>query len=244
MLQLMRSRMHRMESLIDGILQYSRAGRDRTNRPRDVDVGALVRDVVDLLAPEHGAIRSPLTCPSSSASGPAPAGVQNLIGNALKHGGRDVQVEITARDAGPCWEFRVSDNGPGIAPEYQERIWGIFQTLAAPRQSRVHGIGLSLVKKIVEARAAAWPSSRRRWPGGDLPLMVAEADGSGEPRERGQDDATSCSSKTTSRRDERAARVRQNQISNPLFVASDGLDALTMLRDGPIPRSAGSCCSI
>ena len=54
----------------------------------------------------------------------------------------------------------MSDNGPGIAPEYHERIWGIFQTLDARDKVEGTGIGLSLVKKIVEARGGrAWVES-------------------------------------------------------------------------------------
>jgi light-regulated signal transduction histidine kinase (bacteriophytochrome) len=150
MLQLMRNRMHRMESLIEGILQYSRAGRSH-EPPSDVDVGALVRDVVDLLAPEHGSIMIAADLPVVFAERlPLQQVFQNLISNALKHGGRDVQVGITGHDAGAFWEFRVSDNGPGIAPEYQERIWGIFQMLQSRDEVEGAGIGLSLVKKLAE----------------------------------------------------------------------------------------------
>jgi signal transduction histidine kinase len=46
----------------------------------------------------------------------------------------------------------VRDNGPGIAPEFHERIWGIFQTLAPRDKVESTGVGLSLVKKIVETR--------------------------------------------------------------------------------------------
>jgi signal transduction histidine kinase len=57
-------------------------------------------------------------------------------------------------------ELRVSDNGPGIAPEFQERIWGIFQTLQARDKVEGTGIGLSVVKKIAEARGGrAWVAS-------------------------------------------------------------------------------------
>jgi signal transduction histidine kinase len=55
------------------------------------------------------------------------------------------------------WEFSVEDNGPGIAPEYHERIWGLFQTLRARDEMENTGIGLSVVKKSVEARGGrAW----------------------------------------------------------------------------------------
>ena len=152
MLQLMRSRMHRMEALIDGILQYSRAGRTH-EAPAEIDVAALVRDVVDLLSPDHGTIAIAPGLPTIVGERLLLQQVfQNLIGNALKHGGADVHIEISARDDGDCWEFRVSDNGPGIAAEFHERIWGIFQTLQPRDEVEGTGIGLSLVKKLVEAQ--------------------------------------------------------------------------------------------
>jgi signal transduction histidine kinase len=152
MLQLMRSRMHRMEALIDGILQYSRAG--RTHEPAtEVDVGQLINDVVDLLAPDHGEIFVTPGLPVVLAEKlPLQQVFQNLIGNALKHGGDGVVVEISARDAGNFWEFRVADNGPGIAAEFHDRIWSIFQTLQPRDEVEGTGIGLSLVKKLTEAQ--------------------------------------------------------------------------------------------
>ena len=75
------------------------------------------------------------------------------IGNALKFTpvpGGEIQVQV--RPDGEFLHFTVSDNGPGIAPEYHERIFGIFQTLAARDTVEGTGIGLSLVKKIVESR--------------------------------------------------------------------------------------------
>jgi signal transduction histidine kinase len=86
----------------------------------------------------------------------------NLVGNALKYSRRaDPVVELAARDAGPFWEFSVKDNGPGIPPEYQQRIWGIFQTLDGRDQGGGTGIGLSVVKKIVEGKGGrAWVESK------------------------------------------------------------------------------------
>jgi signal transduction histidine kinase len=77
----------------------------------------------------------------------------NLLGNALKHAMRpDALVRVRCSETGDGWEFSIADNGPGIAPEYHERIWGIFQTLKARDEVEGTGIGLSVVKKIVEAR--------------------------------------------------------------------------------------------
>jgi signal transduction histidine kinase len=64
-------------------------------------------------------------------------------------------IRIAWRDTGDAFEFTVSDNGPGIAPEYYERIWGIFQTLAARDQVEGTGIGLSVVKKAAETRGGS-----------------------------------------------------------------------------------------
>ena len=85
----------------------------------------------------------------------------NLIGNAVKYANRpDLLVAIGAREQGEFWEFSIRDNGPGIAPEYHERIWGIFQTLAARDDVEGTGIGLSVVRKIVESRGGrAWVES-------------------------------------------------------------------------------------
>jgi light-regulated signal transduction histidine kinase (bacteriophytochrome) len=64
----------------------------------------------------------------------------------------DVEVRIGWDHARDGYTFSVTDNGPGIAPEYHERIWGIFQTLEARDKVEGTGIGLSVVKKMVESR--------------------------------------------------------------------------------------------
>jgi signal transduction histidine kinase len=152
MLALMRSRMHRMEALIEGILEYSRAGRVH-ERPVLVDVGRLVRDTIDLLAPDSAVISVQVDMPTLVTERTRLQQVfQNLIANAIKHGGEGVQIDVEARDAGAFWEFSVTDNGPGIAPEYHDRIWGIFQTLEPRDRVEGTGIGLSLVKKQVESQ--------------------------------------------------------------------------------------------
>jgi signal transduction histidine kinase len=79
----------------------------------------------------------------------------NLIGNAIKYGAADrddAKVVISWRDVGVAYEFAVADNGPGIAPEFQERIWGVFQRLESRDKVEGTGIGLAVVKKIVETR--------------------------------------------------------------------------------------------
>ncbi len=152
MLGLMRSRMHRMEALIEGILRYSRAGRVH-DRPAQVDVRRLVRDVVDLLSldPEKVSLGRELPVLLTERL-PLQQIFQNLIGNAAKHGGERVRIGVDGRDLGDFWEFSVADDGPGIPEEFQSRIWGIFQTLESRDKVEGAGIGLSLVQKLVHTQ--------------------------------------------------------------------------------------------
>lgn len=158
-LRLLHGRVHRMEALIDGILAYSRAGRVKS-QPEAVDTGALVREVIELLAPAPQAvIRLPEEMPLLQAERvPLQQVFMNLLSNALKYASAersDPVVELECHDLGESVEFVVRDNGPGIAPEYHDRIWGIFQTLAPRDKVEGTGIGLSVVKKIVESRGGS-----------------------------------------------------------------------------------------
>ncbi|WP_437677153.1 ATP-binding protein [Sorangium sp. So ce131] len=156
-MQLLRGRVRRLETLINGILDYSRAGRQR-DRVTDIDVGRLLAEVVELLAPGPEAqIEIGPGMPTLVAERvPLQQVFQNLIGNALKHARRaDPRVEVSCREAGEFYEFAVKDNGPGIAPEYHEQIWGLFQTLESRDKVEGTGIGLSVVKKVVQSRGGS-----------------------------------------------------------------------------------------
>ena len=87
---------------------------------------------------------------------------QNLIGNAVKYGDKariDVRVEFA--DGGPFWQFSIADNGPGIEERHFERIFKIFQTIAPKDRTDSTGVGLALVKRIVErAGGRVWVESR------------------------------------------------------------------------------------
>lgn len=161
-LSLLRGRIHRMEGLIEGILSYSRAGRAK-HGAEDIDVAALLGDIIELVAAPDGAevvIDGPMPTVHTERL-PLQQVFQNLITNGLKYaGGPAARVTIRGRDAGAAYEFTVSDNGPGIAPEFQEKIWGIFQTLNPRDKVEGTGIGLALVRKIVENKGGrAWVES-------------------------------------------------------------------------------------
>jgi signal transduction histidine kinase len=161
-MQLLKGRVHRMEALIDGILTYSRAGRVR-EKAALVDVGTLLPEVVELLSPpgETEITIAPDMPVIETERVPLQQVFMNLIGNAIKYNRRPgARIEVAARGEGDSYVFSVADNGPGIAPQYQEKIWQIFQTLAARDKVEGTGIGLSVVRKIVEARGGrAWLES-------------------------------------------------------------------------------------
>jgi light-regulated signal transduction histidine kinase (bacteriophytochrome) len=163
-MQLLQGRVHRMEALIDGILAYSRAGRVR-ERPARVDVGALLQEVIELLSPPpetQVVVVSDMPVIEAERV-PLQQVFMNLIGNAIKYTKRpDARIEIRGEqeENGEFYRFAISDNGPGIAPQYLEKIWQIFQTLAPRDKVEGTGIGLSVVRKIVEARGGrAWVES-------------------------------------------------------------------------------------
>jgi len=151
-MNLLRGRVHRMEALINGLLQYSRVGRIDTKKSM-VSVSALLAEVIDSLAPPKTfAIEVAPNMPTFVTERlPLEQVFTNLIGNAIKHHPKqDGKVTISVQEQKSFYEFAVADDGAGIAPQYHEKVFGIFQTLEARDQSENTGIGLAIVKKIVE----------------------------------------------------------------------------------------------
>ncbi|GFE71379.1 ATP-binding protein [Chroococcus sp. FPU101] len=156
-LQLLRQRVHRMESLIDGLLVYSRAGRVEVAE-KMTDVAQLVNDIIDsLMPPSTFTITTQLALlPIITKQLLLSQVFSNLISNAIKHHDRnDGRVDITGVDKGDYYEFSIYDDGPGIAAKDHERIFEIFQTLKSRDVQESTGIGLSIVKKIIETESGS-----------------------------------------------------------------------------------------
>lgn len=150
----MRRRVVSMETLIQDLLEFCRAGATRESL-ESVDTRALVEGLFDVLnVPEDFEITVNDSLPVlTTFRVPLEQIFRNLIGNAIKHHtGPAGRVEVSARVEECHVEFSVSDDGPGIAPEYQERVFQLFQTLRGKDEVEGTGIGLSVVKKIVESQ--------------------------------------------------------------------------------------------
>ncbi|MBF9238239.1 CHASE3 domain-containing protein [Hymenobacter sp. BT683] len=152
-LKMMRQRVHRMEKLITGILDLARVGRT-TQADETVFVRTLLREVIDSLNPPPGfQIELPFFLPTLTTNAVQLQQVfTNLISNALKYHDHPETgtVKIACDDAGEFYLFSVADDGPGIDPEYHDRIFVIFQTLTERDTLESTGVGLAIVKKIVE----------------------------------------------------------------------------------------------
>ncbi|HWR43059.1 sensor histidine kinase [Sporomusa sp.] len=151
-LALLRKRVYRMDNLIKGILEYSRVG--RTSSPvEQCNIALLLADIIDDLNPPAGfRIETGAEMPTIVTDSLRLRQVlANLIDNAIKH--HDKQsgiVRISMNEIGSLYEFSVEDDGPGIASAYHEKIFEMFQVLKPRDTTENTGVGLALVKKIVE----------------------------------------------------------------------------------------------
>ncbi len=152
LINLLLSRIDRMEGLIQGILEYSRIGRVKEKGQR-VDLNSLLGDVVDTISPPEGIqviVETQLPTIMFEYEH-AEQMFQHLVDNAVKFMDKpEGEIRIRAEDGGDHWKFSVADNGPGIDPTSHDKIFQIFQTLSPRDESESTGIGLTLVKKIVD----------------------------------------------------------------------------------------------
>jgi PAS domain S-box-containing protein len=144
----------RMQVLIQDLLAFSRVGR-KEDAFTNIDCNAVMDEVKLALASamqESGAVITCGSLPTVCADRTQVAQLfQNLIGNAIKfRGGKVPAISVRAEKKDQEWQFSVTDNGIGIAPEFSENVFIIFQRLHARSEYPGNGIGLAICKKIVE----------------------------------------------------------------------------------------------
>lgn len=153
-LGLLKQRTARLHQLLDDLLAYSRAGR----KPGDIvtlDTRALVEDLFTLLAPPSGMRLSadPSLPLMRACHAPLEQVLRNLINNAIKHHPTKAgSVNVYARDSADEVLFVVEDDGAGIPPEFADKVFQMFQTLKPRDEVEGSGMGLAIVKRLVESQ--------------------------------------------------------------------------------------------
>jgi signal transduction histidine kinase/CheY-like chemotaxis protein len=161
-IDLIQQRVLQMNTLINGLLQYARVGRENANTT-SVNLSQILTEVVETIdPPAKFQINFPVNPVNLSTQSLLLKQVfANLIGNAIKYHNRlDGKIDILATEGEHSWQFSVVDDGPGIAPEHHHKIFGIFQTLKGNDDNQGSGVGLAIVQKLVESRGGSvWVDS-------------------------------------------------------------------------------------
>lgn len=150
-LELIKGRTRRLENMINGLLEYARAGKLKKGAEA-VNVASLLEEIRELIVP-----------PSVRfiVEGPMPViyteklhleqVLTNLISNAFKHNtSKNPEIRIRSEENTDHYSFFISDNGQGIEQQYFGKIFEIFQTLQERDAFESTGVGLAIVKKIIE----------------------------------------------------------------------------------------------
>ncbi len=149
-LQIVLSRANRMEQLLNDLLSYSRIGRDY-QEATEINLKKFVIELLSLIDLPMGFV---LKCDDVKINVPVvpfKVVMLNLVSNAIKHhDSGNAKIEIKARSNAKGCTITVMDNGPGIDEKNRERVFKLFETLKSRDEIESSGIGLSVVKKIIE----------------------------------------------------------------------------------------------
>ena len=145
-----------MRDLIQGLLSYSRAGSNAL-RFETVELNQLASSALADLAGAIGQAGADVRVGALPTLRGDPVQLRqvlvNLIGNALKFQPPDQHpvVEVSAQHLHGFWQITVQDNGIGIAAEYAQEVFGMFRRLHGGNRYPGTGIGLALVRRVIEA---------------------------------------------------------------------------------------------
>ena len=164
----LQARVVRLGQLLDDLLEYSRAGAD-AGADEEIDVRVLVDQVIELSdAPIGFKFAFQGEFPKLVTQRvPLSIVFRNLIGNAVKYRLKDDgTITITAgKNSSGEQQFIVSDDGRGIAPKFHQYVFGMFSKLNSADEIESSGMGLAMIKKLIDAR------------GGIIELESAEGEG-------------------------------------------------------------------
>lgn len=151
-LKAMQEKVETMDRLIDGILKYSTTKSDSLDN-KEVDVNAVIQDIKHIIfIPDHVELKTLKTLPIIFADKTKIHQLfQNIISNAVVHIENEKGlVVVDCKETPTHWEFSIKDNGVGIPKKYHDRIFKIFQSVGDNDSKKSTGIGLSIVKNIID----------------------------------------------------------------------------------------------
>ena len=220
--------------MIDDLLEYARAGR-QGERVEEVDPEQLVRETLDLLnIPAHFRVEVEITArPFPATRTPLSLAIRNLLSNACKHhGGSKGVIRISVEEEGRFNLFTVEDDGVGVPPGSEERIFKLFHR--ASSQAAGHGVGLAVTRRMVNSNGGTVVLDRN----GSLAVPVSVSAGHGFRSGGGVMTNAILSSDITVLLvddDDVAIEgvlrgVRRQGLECKMETACDGLEALQILR--------------
>lgn len=149
---LLKNRVQRLESLLDDLLEYSRIGRKEGSLQK-VDIKSKVNEIFDLFNPRDD-VSFTLDCNIKEITTmitPLEQIIRNLISNSFKHNDKKIcKIHIKINKLDDYYLFSFKDNGPGIPVEHRSRVFDLFHTLKPRDEIEGSGLGLSIVKKILD----------------------------------------------------------------------------------------------
>ncbi len=149
-LSIVRDRMRRMEDLIHGLLNYAQIAREKPLK-EEVNLDHMLKDLTDLIVPKSFEVKIDKMPVLNAERIRLQQVFSNLLSNSVKYSSAvPARIHIGCQELENEYRFSVADNGIGIAPEYHEKIFEVFQTLREKNEKESTGIGLSIVKKIIE----------------------------------------------------------------------------------------------
>jgi signal transduction histidine kinase len=151
-MEILRTRIRFMGAMIEDMLDYYRIGRLKTN-PVNIIFKKLIENIVVLLAPDAGFKVTTHTTLDSICVEKTPFEqvIRNLINNAIKHHHKkEGHIQVSLQGNNDYLSISVSDDGPGIESRYHDTIFEMLRTLKPIYKSEGTGMGLAMVKKIVE----------------------------------------------------------------------------------------------
>ena len=152
-LDMLKSRVTRLENLLAGLLTYSKIGSAEAPH-EDVDMNGLLHDIGELLLPVGGGLKLEYDLPKIyTPETEIHQILQNLISNSVKHHDKEngtIKVSYAISDSRHL--FTIEDDGPGIPEDLHDKVFMMFQTLKPRDEIEGSGMGLAIVKKLVERR--------------------------------------------------------------------------------------------